>query len=83
MAIAYEEPPVRRSANEVSRAYQRGRDIVVPIADRDLEVEVKTRAGGFRELLARWPRRADPEARSARAVRRLSRAVEIARLRAE
>jgi hypothetical protein len=24
--------------------------IVLPIADRDLEVEVKTRAGGFREL---------------------------------
>jgi hypothetical protein len=40
MAIAYEEPPVRRSANEVSRAYQRGRDIVVPIADRDLEVRL-------------------------------------------
>ena len=29
-----------RSANEVSRAYQPGRDIVLPIADRDLEVEV-------------------------------------------
>ena len=34
----------------MSRAYQPGHDIVVPLAERDLRVEVKARADGFREL---------------------------------
>jgi len=38
------------AAVKVSRAYQPGHDIVVPVAGRDLSVEVKARADGFREL---------------------------------
>jgi hypothetical protein len=34
----------------LSRAYQPGHDIVVPLMGRDLCVEVKARADGFREL---------------------------------
>ena len=38
------------AAVKVSRAYQSGHDILLPIAGRDLCVEVKARADGFREL---------------------------------
>jgi Holliday junction resolvase len=38
------------TAVKVSRAYQLGHDIVLPMIGRDLCVEVKARADGFREL---------------------------------
>ena len=38
------------AAVKVSRAYQPGHDIVLPLVGCDLCVEVKARAGGFREL---------------------------------
>ena len=38
------------AAVKVSRAYQPGHDIVLPMIGRDLSVEVKARADGFREL---------------------------------
>jgi hypothetical protein len=38
------------AAEKVSRAYQPGHDIALPIAGRDLRLEVKARAAGFREL---------------------------------
>jgi len=38
------------AAVKISRAYQPGHDIVLPFNGRDLCVEVKARADGFREL---------------------------------
>jgi Holliday junction resolvase len=38
------------AAVKVSRAYQPGHDIVLPLVGRDLYLEVKARADGFREL---------------------------------
>ena len=38
------------AATKISRAYQPGHDIVLSLNGRDLCVEVKARAGGFREL---------------------------------
>jgi hypothetical protein len=38
------------AAVKVSRAYTPGHDIALPIAGRDLRLEVKARADGFREL---------------------------------
>ncbi len=38
------------AAAKVSRAYQPGHDIVLPLAGRDLCMEVKARADGFHDL---------------------------------
>jgi Holliday junction resolvase len=38
------------AATKISRAYQRGHDIVLSLSGRDLCVGVKARADGFREL---------------------------------
>jgi Holliday junction resolvase len=49
-AIAKALQANRLAAVKISRGYQPGRDIVLPLKWRDLCVEMKARADGFREL---------------------------------
>jgi hypothetical protein len=75
------------AAEEISGMYKPGADLSVPVLGRDLEVEVKCRANGFRELYA-WLDNRDVlivkfDRRDPLLVLRLSLAAEIVRLRAD
>jgi hypothetical protein len=74
----------RHPAVKVSRAYQPGHDIVLSLIGRDLCVEVKVRADGFRELYS-WVNERDvlivkADRQEPLVVVRLSLAAEIAKL---